>query len=156
MSTTIRISAALGTALILGGAFPGAAGSSPDAATASADDIDPDGLKRRGDGSIDDDQSARLSHKTELPEAEEQTRLRERTRRRLAADGSVLRERSERRERLERSGRSERVEREERAVRAERPERPERVERPERPERAERAERPERPKRPERSSRSGR
>lgn len=152
-----------------------------------SDDIRPDGLKRRGDGSIDDDQPGRNAEHQDRGQREDRikiedsdvrtraddgTRSRERTRvtvnpvtgerrertrievvnpdgsrseirseKRIAADGTVLRERTRTRER---AARGERAERGERAARGERAERPERADRSERGERSERSERSDR------------
>jgi len=86
-------------------------------AQSASDDIGADGLKRRGDGSIDDTQPSDVG-------------------------GGADRE--DRAEREDRADREDRAERPERAERADRPERPERADRPERPERGERPDRPER------------
>ncbi|MBW2691911.1 MAG: hypothetical protein JRE57_04670 [Deltaproteobacteria bacterium] len=84
------------------------------AAQSVSDDIGTDGLKLRGDGSIDDTQPGDVG-------------------------GDVDRE-----DRAEREDRADREDRAERGDRAERPERAERPDRAERPERAERPDRPER------------
>ena len=89
-------------------------------AVTRSDDIGPDGLKHRGDRSIDDSQPGVDSHNE---------------------PGDDHADRSDREDR---SGRSDRADRPERAERADRPERAERADRPERAERAERPDRADR------------
>lgn len=150
-----------------------------------SDDIGADGLERRGDGSIDDDQPGGAAEsgedRVELEHSDVRTRTldgtrtrdrkrvtvhgvtgerRERTRSEVRnPDGSRVRIRTETRVAADGTVLRERTrvrDREAHGDRAERPDRAERGERAERPERAERAERPERAERAERPERAER
>ena len=123
------------------------------------DDIGSDGLKRRGDGSIDDSQPGQGDN--------DRNKMRGRNRGHENRDDSMRKDDSGkgRMNRLDRDnrgrgrvrhGRIERPERKDRSEKSERVERPERQERSERSERVERPGRQERSERPERLDRSGR
>jgi len=94
-----------------------------------SDDIGPDGLKRRGDGSIDDSQPADDSMDDSTVDRQHRGRGRGRGRGGDHADRSDRSGRADHSDRADRSGRSERTER---AERADRPERAERAERSDR------------------------
>ena len=99
-----------------------------------SDDIGADGLKRRGDGAIDDSQPGG-DRVDDSATTDRQGRGRGRGRGR----GGEHADRAERSDRPERADRSERSDRPERADRTERVERTERADRPERAERADRS-----------------
>lgn len=146
-----------------------------------SDDIGPDGLKRRGDGSLDDTQPGRAAsgenrvvvERSDVRTRDEDgTRTRERSRTTLHpvsgevrrrtesrvrnADGSETRTRSETRTAADGTVLRERTRLKEKAAHADRSERSERGERADRSDRAERAERSDRADRAERPERAER